>query len=121
MPSRLPALKLLLLSYDLDLLEAISALAAAVGLEVEVRANVIEPGWTDAALVLVGADVLSAIAQAVPARRQGVIVVANSNDDRVWRPALELGAEHVAFLPNATAWLTERFAAAVEGPGATGT
>ena len=107
----------LLLTADPMLIESVAALAGAAGLALEVRSDCEAQSWSSADSVLIGADVLNEVSALRPARRPGVIVVADGADDHCWRPALEVGAEHVAFLPVAQEWLTDRLSDVAEGPG----
>lgn len=51
-------------------------------------------------------------------RRPGVLLLGLDLDDAgVWVRAVQLGAEHVLFLPDAETWLLDRIADAVEGVG----
>ncbi len=71
------------------------------------------PGWQQAGLVLVewppdpGLPGLPDLVG--PTRRGGVVLVCRAEPDpAVWRDAVELGAEHVAVLPEAQEWLAAR-------------
>ena len=135
----------LIVSGEAATVDELQALAAAAGARTDVRAHLdaARPLWTSADLVLVGSDVpvgersaearvppgaaLDAVAPpgrgdagaldpaALP-RRGGVVLVARSEADGVvWRRAVALGAEHVAVLPVARAWLVERLTDAAHG------
>jgi secretion/DNA translocation related CpaE-like protein len=55
-------------------------------------------------------------------RREGVVLLGDDLDDAgVWVRAVEVGAEHVVFLPDAEGWLVARLAEAAEPPGRLGT
>lgn len=98
----------------------VARLAAAVGVPVEVRDDVEAAGrrWLDAGLVLLGDD---AAALGAPVRRSGVVVVAGeATGDRVWRLAVEAGAEQVALLPRDEGWLLERLAGVADTPDGAG-
>jgi secretion/DNA translocation related CpaE-like protein len=76
-----------------------------------------------APLVLVGADVLDAGSRGHPpglrevARRDAVVVVAATPaEPDLWRLAVEVGADHVALLPDAEPWLLDRLVDAAAGP-----
>lgn len=87
---------------------AVADLAAAVGVELRCLPDVESAGalWWRADLVLLGDD---AAGRGVPRRRPGVVLVAAGDlDERAWRWAVDVGAEQVAVLPDAEAWLVER-------------
>lgn len=109
----------LIVTEDGALLDDLLRLCAAAGAEPEVAFGVPPaPGsWEGAPLVLVGA----ADTRRVPGtarRRRGVLLVGRDLDDPdVWRRAVDVGAEHVAFLPDAETWLVDRIADVAEGAG----
>jgi secretion/DNA translocation related CpaE-like protein len=112
---RVPPARTLVVTSDERLLDDVLRLAAAAGVDVEVQPDPggARPSWSRAALVLVGSDQTGAVTTAGLARRRGVVLVAHDLDDAtVWRRAVALGAEHVAFLPDGEEWLVERVAAA---------
>jgi secretion/DNA translocation related CpaE-like protein len=108
----------LIITEDEVLLDDLLRLCAAVGAEPEV-AFAAPPGtgsWQTAPLVLVGADGTGRVRDL--ARRAGVLLVGRDLDDQdVWRRAVDIGADHVLFLPDAEAWLVDRIADATEGVG----
>jgi secretion/DNA translocation related CpaE-like protein len=76
-------------------------------------------GWQQAALVLVEWPVEVSPGIVAGARRAGLVVVcAAEPGPDVWRDAVTLGAEHVAVLPDAEAWLAARIARAIAARGA---
>jgi secretion/DNA translocation related CpaE-like protein len=94
------------------------AATAAVDLEVVSAVDRVRPSWSGAGLVLVGADLLAGAGAAGLARRAGVIVLGDDLDDpSIWRAAVEVGAEHVVFLPDAESWLLHRLAETAEAAG----
>lgn len=114
----------LVLTADPTLLDDLLRLCAAAGTEPDVAAEAASAGrrWSAAPLVLVGADLADAAGALVEdgslARRAAVVLVTADLDDAgVWRRAVVLGAEHVACLPDAEAWLVDRLGAAADGPG----
>ncbi len=110
----------LLVTADPALLDDLLRLAAAAGAEAEVadHASAALPGWRDAPLAVVGADLAGDVVACGLRRRPGLVIVGSDPDDAaVYRRAVELHAEHVVFLPQAEAWLLDRFAGAVGGPG----
>lgn len=104
----------LVLSGDPELVDDVRRLAAAASVKVEAAAHPAEAraGWYRAAVVLLGADVLAA---AHP-RREGLVVVSREASVGVYRRALDLGAEHVAVLPQDEPWLTDRLLRACSPP-----
>jgi secretion/DNA translocation related CpaE-like protein len=110
----------LVLTADPSLLDDLLRLAAAAGVEPEVDAD---PGaarrsWSSAPLVLLGADIAaSAAALRLPRRGDVVLVGLDLDDAAIWQLAVEIGAEHVVFLPDAEPWIVEQLADATEGAG----
>ncbi len=108
----------LIVTEDEELLDDLLRLCAAAGAEPEVSFGPpSQPGsWEAAALVLVGDDCASGLRRA--ARRAGVLLIGRDLDDHdVWRRAVDIGADHVLFLPDAESWLVDRIADAAEGIG----
>ncbi|MFZ0161665.1 MAG: hypothetical protein WAL50_21765, partial [Kineosporiaceae bacterium] len=96
--------QVVLVSADPQLSDRIAGLAAAAGLPVTVVADPRDLRQRGgAAVVLLGADLTSAVlATAAPVRRRGVIVVALGDvAAQTWQDAVALGAEQVAVLPEA--------------------
>src|SRR5205085_11121590 len=90
------------------LLDDLLRVAAAAGVELEVAA---EPGaarraWLSAPVVIVGVDVGVRCARSRLPRRDGVVLLGADLDDAgIWQLAVEVGAQHVVFLPDAQEWL----------------
>jgi secretion/DNA translocation related CpaE-like protein len=113
----------LLVTADSSLLDDLLRLAAAAGAEVQVAHDLgaARSSWAAAPLVVLGPDCAgagspSALRPAWLTRRADVVLVGEDrHDPAVWQRAVELGAAHVIFLPDAEGWLVERFADAVEG------
>jgi secretion/DNA translocation related CpaE-like protein len=108
----------LLVTADLEALDDLLRLAATAGTEVDVAHDVpaARTHWASAPLVLVGADIVDRLARSRLGRRPGLVVLGRDLDDAgIWQRAVEVGAEHVVFLPDAEAWVVEAFADAVEG------
>ena len=106
----------LVVTADPDLLDDLLRLAAAGGAEPDVADHVAGAvaSWRAAPFVLVGADLAGDVAASGLPRRPALVLVGTSaTEPDVWRQAVTLGAEHVAFLPDAERWLVERFADAV--------
>jgi secretion/DNA translocation related CpaE-like protein len=92
-------------------------LAAAVGTEVEVAAEVTggRTSWTAAPVVLLGSDVVGRCSADALSRRQGVVVLTRTEPTpEVWRRSIAAGAEQVLVLPAAEPALAELLAAADE-------
>jgi secretion/DNA translocation related CpaE-like protein len=106
----------LLVSARSDVIDDLVRLAAVAGVELDVVPDLAaaRTGWRSAPLVLLDDDVVGADA-GLP-RREDVVLIGNDIDDAsVWQRAVRVGADHVVFLPDAEAWLAERFADAREG------
>lgn len=103
----------LVVTADPDLLDDLLRLAAAGGAEPDVadHAAGAVASWRRAPFVLVGHDRAAEIAACgLPRRPSLVLVGPTATDPEIWKQAVTLGAEHVVFLPDAEAWLVERFA-----------
>jgi secretion/DNA translocation related CpaE-like protein len=113
----------LLVTADPDLLDDVLRLCAAAGVEVEVAPDptAARPTWARAPLVLVGDDVSVAMTRVPLRRRADVVLVGRDLDDgSIWKRAHDVGAEHVALLPDAEPWLIARLADAVDSGGSRG-
>lgn len=113
----------LLVTADADVLDDLLRLAATAGVELEVApdATGAQRAWASAPLVVVGPDAAARCARARLPRRAGVVLLGGDLDDAgVWQLAVEVGAEHVLFLPDAEPWLVGALADAAEGPGSDG-
>ncbi len=108
----------LLVSNDADLIDEVLRLAAANNVEVHLAADAegARSRWQLAPLVVVGADVVSAVAAARMSRRRDVVLVTAEPTSSDWQLAVSLGAEHVISLPAAERWLIDRLAECVDGP-----
>jgi secretion/DNA translocation related CpaE-like protein len=119
-PDPATGLRPLVVTADAAVLDDLLRLAATTGTQVQVASD---PGaarkaWSSAPLVVVGPDVATGCARARLPRRDGVVLLGDDLDDAgVWQLAVDLGAEHVAFLPDAERWLADRLADASEGGG----
>lgn len=109
----------LLLTRDPALVDEVARLSAAAGVRPEVYDDplVALSAWPTAALVLVGTDLVGEVADARPARRDGVHVVGWTPGDGAFRAALAIGAGTVAELPTCEAWLVDLLADSEEAPG----
>ena len=84
----------------------VERIVAAAGGQLRTVPDVAEaaPFWDDAAAVLVGSD----IRELPPRRRAPAVLIGLQDDaDGLWQLAAALGAERVAVLPDAAAWLAE--------------
>jgi secretion/DNA translocation related CpaE-like protein len=109
--------RVLLISGQAELVEAVRAAAAAAGVPVVVRSNVDTAGplWLTAPLVLLGDD---ATGRGVPVRRPAVVLVCPAGvQDGVFRVALRVGAEQCLRLPDERDALLDRLVV-VADPGA---
>lgn len=84
----------------------VERIVAAAGGRLRVVADAVEAAryWDSSAAVLVGSDI-----RELPPRRRApaVLVGLNGEGDSLWHLAAALGAERVAVLPDAAAWLAE--------------
>ena len=107
----------LVITSDPDLLDDLVRLALTAGTEVEVApdAGSGRRSWSAAAAVVVGRDAAEACARARLPRRPGVVLIGDDLDEAgIWQLGVEVGAEHVVFLPDGEAWLVEMLAESVE-------
>jgi secretion/DNA translocation related CpaE-like protein len=114
----------LVVTADPDVLDDLLRLAATAGTELEVAADggSARRTWSAAPFVVVAADAVDSCARRRLPRRSEVVLLGRDLDDAgIWQRAVEVGAEHVVFLPDAERWLTERFADAAESTGHDGT
>ena len=118
-----PAPRALVVTADPDVLDDLLRLAATAGTELDVApdAGAARRSWSAAPLVVVGPDASDGCARLGLPRRSGVVLIGVDLDDAgVWQRAVSVGAERVAFLPDAERWLSDRFADAAEGGGPAG-
>ncbi|MBV8994954.1 MAG: hypothetical protein JO287_14945 [Pseudonocardiales bacterium] len=100
------------------LADEVSRLAAAAGCDLH-RVHdprLLREHWSCAPLLLVDVATAEAGVGAGLPRRDGVVIVCTDGDPQVWRCAVAAGAQHVAVLPEAEAWLVGALADAVESP-----
>jgi secretion/DNA translocation related CpaE-like protein len=110
----------LVLTGDPDLLDDLLRLAAAGGSEVDVAPDpaAARPRYSVAPLVVIGLDQIEACVRARLPRRSRVVIAAHQEaPEPVWKIAQVLGAQHVAVLPLAEAWLVDRFAEGFDPAG----
>ena len=115
--------RVLVVTADPDVLDDLLRLAATAGTQLEVAsdAGAARRSWSAAPLVVVGPDAGDDCARLGLPRRSGVVLIGVDLDDAgIWQRAVQVGAERVAFLPDAERWLGDRFADAAEGAGPNG-
>ncbi|MFD8385152.1 septum site-determining protein Ssd [Streptomyces sp. NPDC059679] len=108
----------LIVTEDEELLDDLLRLCAAAGAEPEVVHGlpVRRGSWEGAPLILVGDDAAARLRGGT--RREGVLLIGRDLDDHgIWQRAVALGADNVAFLPDAETWLVDRIADVAEGVG----
>jgi secretion/DNA translocation related CpaE-like protein len=104
----------LVVTGDPDLLDDLLRLAAAGGTEVDVASDLAaaRPRYPLAPLVVVGADQAAACLRARLPRRAGVLLVCRGAVPQwIFEASPRIGSENVVQLPDAEAWLVDRFAA----------
>ncbi len=112
-----PSTRPLVVTDEPQLLDDLLRLAAAAGVTVDAVADaqLARRYWNNAPLVVVGTDRVTACVAAGLPRRRGVVLISSDLDDGgVWEAAVRIGAEHVAFLPDAEAWMLDLFVDAAE-------
>lgn len=114
-------LRPVIVTSDGDLMEDLLRLAAAAGVEVQVAHDpeAARRQWRSAPLIVLDLPSARTVGGQV-ARRDGVLIVCRDGDPEAWRLAVEVGAEHVACLPDAERWLIARLADGGEGPSRDG-
>ena len=111
----------LVVTADPLLLDELLRLAAAGGTEVDVATDAAAARlrWSLAPLVVVGDDQLEEFLHVrLPRRSRVVLVGLGEAPDPPWEIAERVGADHIALLPAAQAWLVDQFAD--RGGGAAG-
>lgn len=105
----LVGMPVLLITSSSALSDAVVPLCAAAGVEARVCADPVLAlaTWSQADVVLVGADVADQVVGLVPPRRGGVHLVGRAPDDAAFRHAVELGAASVIDLREAAGWLVD--------------
>lgn len=113
-------MSVLLLTGSPTISADVGRLAAAAGHDPVVRADpeAALSAWAGAAVVLVGTDLVDAVAEVAPARRPGVHVLGHAPPEHVFRAAVTLGAESVLDLTSASTWLVELLTDVGEAPAA---
>lgn len=102
--------------------DEVSRLAAAAGCELHRISDVgsLREQWSCAPLLLLDPAAATASAGAGLPRRDGVVIVCADAGPDAWRCAVTVGAQHVAVLPDAEAWLVGALADAVQAPAQPG-
>jgi len=113
----------LLVTADAALREEVLRACAAAGVVPSVvgTAAAALAGWARASAVLLGADLAPEVAGLAPPRRGEVhVLVRGEAGGALFRAALAVGAQHVAELPQAEAWLVGLLGDLAEPDGARG-
>ncbi len=103
----------MLITSDEHLLDEILRLAATAAVDLDVVPDVgsAARGWSAASGLVLDAALLDDLAALALPRRGGLIVIGHDLDDAdVWRRAVNVGADHVVFLPDAAEWLIDTLA-----------
>lgn len=109
-----------------DLADEVTRLAAAAGCDLHRISDLrSDPGsvreqWSCAPLLLLDLAAARDCASAGLPRRDGVVIVCPDADPHIWRCAVAVGAQQVAVLPDAEAWLVGALADAVDSPAEAG-
>lgn len=103
-----------------DVLEACRVIASSAGIDVATgpAATSMPTGWRRSALLLVGTDTVPP-PDSIEVPR--VVVATRGTAEFAWQHAADIGAEHVAVLPEGGTWLVQRMIAAVEPASARAT
>jgi secretion/DNA translocation related CpaE-like protein len=115
----IPQRRPLLLTADPELLDQLlgTAAAAGVAVDVAVEPTTCGPQWTDAPLVLLGADLAGVVPAArLPARAGVVLVTPHAATAELWGIADTVGAEEVIGLQGDEDDVLERLADVTEPP-----
>lgn len=109
--------EVLLVTSSAVLRAEVERIVAAAGAQLRVAADAAGSGryWDSAGAVLVGSDI-----RELPPRRRApaVLVGLDGEGDSLWHLAAALGAERVAVLPDAAAWLADHLSRSRSpGPG----
>lgn len=109
--------EVLLVTSSAVLQAEVERIVAAAGAHLRVVVDALEGGryWDGAVAVLVGSDI-----RELPPRRRApaVLVGLDGEGDNLWHLAAALGAERVAVLPDAAAWLADHLSRSRSpGPG----
>ncbi|MGQ0774062.1 MAG: septum site-determining protein Ssd [Pseudonocardiales bacterium] len=115
---RVPAQRPVLMMAPGPLAEEVIRLAAAAGCDPDRVTDIttVRERWSTAPLLLLDVETAWSSAGACLPRRDRVVIVSATPDPDIWRCAVAVGAEHVAMLPEAEAWLVGALADAVESP-----
>jgi secretion/DNA translocation related CpaE-like protein len=114
----------LIVTADESLLDDLLRLAAAAGTVPEVASDVAAArrSWAAAGVVVVGADLASAVAEVQLPRREGVVLAsARGTEAWMWAHAVALGAGEVVTLPEGQGALIDAFGDCLDGGAGGGT
>jgi len=103
----------LVVTADESLLDELLGLAASAGIDVEVvpDAGSARRRWATASVIVLDDAIVESVVSLATPRRDGVIVLGRDLDDAdIWRRAVNVGADHVVFLPDAASWLVDQLA-----------
>ncbi|MGB6163769.1 MAG: septum site-determining protein Ssd [Pseudonocardiaceae bacterium] len=100
------------------LADEVARLAAAAGCDPHrlTDPETVREQWNCAPMLLLDVETATASASAGLPRRDAVVIVSADGDPKAWRCAVAVGAQHVAVLPDAEAWLVGALADAVQAP-----
>ncbi len=107
----------LVVTSDPELLDDLLRLAAAGNVEITVAVDAVaaQTDWAAAPVVVVGSDRVSELSRLRPSPRPAVIIAARRGSEPPWPHSNALWAEHIVVLPDAEAWLVDRFADVAAG------
>ncbi|MCT9932395.1 CpaE-like family protein [Planotetraspora sp. A-T 1434] len=114
----------LAITDDQELLDDLLRIAAAAGVDIDVAhaAAHARPYWSQAPLVVVGADLADDLAATGPSPRRNVLLVTRGpGDPDIWRRCVAVGAHTVLELPEAERLLVEELGEAAEPATRAGT
>ena len=100
------------------LADEVARLAAAAGCDLHrlTDPEMVREQWNCAPMLLLDVEAATSGASAGLPRRDAVVIVSADGDSKAWQCAVAVGAQHVAVLPDAEAWLVGALADAVESP-----
>ena len=90
-----------------DVLQLTSIRRAEVQLAPDLEAARLH--WLAASIVVLDEALVDASAVSLPTRPGLVLVGRDLDDPTIWQRAVDIGAEHVVFLPDAALWLAQQF------------
>ena len=101
-----------------ELADEVARLAAAAGCDPHrlTDPETVREQWNCAPMLLLDIEAATASANAGLPRRDAVVIVSADGDPKAWRCAVAVGAQNVAVLPDAEAWLVGALADAGQAP-----